>query len=228
LHEKLRSLDRSQSHIYGSRFLPCRAGRDRISPSFIVIFLVDSTVSTLVPWVLFWRPVLFMKPALAPPAIWTGTSSSSDSVDHHSYQPPLTPTFVAPRSAPKPPSVRRSSIRAFQTVFHRKQPKSDISGNFSVVQSVTHSKPASINSNDPHPLRPAMHPAPLPVVSNKEVHEEEDCPVCLEPLSFSFRLPGEKPHIVPECGHALHEVSILRCNTAALYGLCLYFLQRHY
>jgi hypothetical protein len=30
--------------------------------------------------------------------------------------------------------------------------------------------------------------------------------VCLEPLSFSFRLPGEKPHIVPECGHALHEV----------------------
>lgn len=33
----------------------------------------------------------------------------------------------------------------------------------------------------------------------------DTCPVCLEPLSFSFRLPGEKPHIVPECGHALHE-----------------------
>jgi hypothetical protein len=52
-----------------------------------------------------------------------------------------------------------------------------------------------------------MHVAPLPVVSNQENAEEEDeCPVCLEPLSFSFRLPGEKPHIVPECGHALHEV----------------------
>lgn len=33
----------------------------------------------------------------------------------------------------------------------------------------------------------------------------DTCPVCLEPLSFSFRLPGEKPHIVPECSHALHE-----------------------
>lgn len=42
---------------------------------------------------------------------------------------------------------------------------------------------------------------------------EQDCPVCLEPLSFSFRLPGEKPHIVPECGHALHEA----CFTA-VYG----------
>ncbi|KAH9976231.1 Pleckstrin homology domain-containing protein [Lactifluus volemus] len=49
--------------------------------------------------------------------------------------------------------------------------------------------------------------APLPVVSRRE------CPVCLEPLSFSFRLPGEKPHIVPECGHALHEA----CFTA-VYG----------
>ena len=50
------------------------------------------------------------------------------------------------------------------------------------------------------------HP-PLPVVSNRDATDgEEECPVCLEPLSFSFRLPGEKPHIVPECGHALHEV----------------------
>ncbi|TFK51889.1 hypothetical protein OE88DRAFT_1629238 [Heliocybe sulcata] len=60
-----------------------------------------------------------------------------------------------------------------------------------------------------------MVPAPLPVVSNHDNTEEEedDCPVCLEPLSFSFRLPGEKPHIVPECGHALHEA----CFTA-VYG----------
>jgi len=56
-----------------------------------------------------------------------------------------------------------------------------------------------------------MPPAPTPVVSHKD--EEQDCPVCLEPLSFSFRLPGEKPHIVPDCGHALHEA----CFTA-VYG----------
>lgn len=53
------------------------------------------------------------------------------------------------------------------------------------------------------------HP-PLPVVSTRDSPGAEDeCPVCLEPLSFSFRLPGEKPHLVPECGHALHEVC---CN----------------
>lgn len=57
-----------------------------------------------------------------------------------------------------------------------------------------------------HPFS-SMTPAPLPVVSNQLNEEDEACcPVCLEPLSFSFRLPGEKPHIVPECGHALHEV----------------------
>lgn len=181
-------------------------------PSFIVIFRVDFTVSTLVPWALFWRPILdlVMQPVLAPPAIWTGTRNSSE-LDHQSYQPPLTPTFVVPRTPPKPPSVtaRHSSIKAFHTVFHRKQPKPDISGNSSVqsVTVTTTTNPASTNDKDPRPPYPAMLPAPLPVVSNKEIHEEEDCPVCLEPLSFSFRLPGEKPHIVPECGHALHEVS---------------------
>ncbi|PWZ00395.1 hypothetical protein BCV70DRAFT_205881 [Testicularia cyperi] len=40
---------------------------------------------------------------------------------------------------------------------------------------------------------------------------EVDCPVCLEPLSY--RLAGEKPHVVPACGHALHNA----CFTA-IYG----------
>ncbi|TKY88645.1 hypothetical protein EX895_002276 [Sporisorium graminicola] len=40
---------------------------------------------------------------------------------------------------------------------------------------------------------------------------EVDCPVCLEPLSH--RLAGEKPHVVPLCGHALHNA----CFTA-IYG----------
>lgn len=56
----------------------------------------------------------------------------------------------------------------------------------------------------------------MPPGSHSNVRDDSDegeCPVCLEPLSFSFRLPGEKPHIVPECGHALHEA----CFTA-VYG----------
>lgn len=53
-----------------------------------------------------------------------------------------------------------------------------------------------------------MAPGPLPVVRNDpSADSDEDCIICGESLSFSFRLPGEKPHIVPECGHALHEVS---------------------
>lgn len=54
-----------------------------------------------------------------------------------------------------------------------------------------------------------MTPGPLPVVRNDVNGDiEEDCIICGESLSFSFRLPGEKPHIVPECGHALHEVCV--------------------
>ncbi|KZV66290.1 hypothetical protein PENSPDRAFT_689085 [Peniophora sp. CONT] len=76
-----------------------------------------------------------------------------------------------------------------------------------------HSSVSQQSNQGPHPFS-AMVSAPLPVVSNRREEDEEDeCPVCLEPLSFSFRLPGEKPHIVPECGHALHEA----CFTA-VYG----------
>jgi len=56
---------------------------------------------------------------------------------------------------------------------------------------------------------PSMVATPHQYNSSHDMDDEGECPVCLEPLSFSFRLPGEKPHIVPECGHALHEVSHL-------------------
>ena len=39
-----------------------------------------------------------------------------------------------------------------------------------------------------------------------EEAESPVCPSCLKPLSFSFRPLGEKPHIFPECNHALHKV----------------------
>jgi hypothetical protein len=41
--------------------------------------------------------------------------------------------------------------------------------------------------------------------------DDASCPVCLELLSF--RLAGEKPHVVPVCGHSLHHA----CFTA-VYG----------
>ncbi|CEH19417.1 CALCIUM-ACTIVATED CHLORIDE CHANNEL REGULATOR [Ceraceosorus bombacis] len=41
--------------------------------------------------------------------------------------------------------------------------------------------------------------------------EEASCPVCLELLSF--RLAGEKAHVVPTCGHALHHACF-----SAVYG----------
>jgi hypothetical protein len=54
----------------------------------------------------------------------------------------------------------------------------------------------------------AMHqPHQVTLVSEEDWRDDEDnCPVCCESLSFTYRLPGEKPHIVPECGHSLHEV----------------------
>jgi hypothetical protein len=50
---------------------------------------------------------------------------------------------------------------------------------------------------------------PLTVVSQEETpkQDETNCPICVESLDASFRLPGEKAHIVPECGHTIHEVS---------------------
>ena len=59
---------------------------------------------------------------------------------------------------------------------------------------------------------------PIPVVSSHSPQDDAtECPVCLEPLSFSFRLPGEKPHIVPECSHALHEVLIFFLSLLPIY-----------
>ena len=64
--------------------------------------------------------------------------------------------------------------------------------------------PSASSSTTIQPSR--MVSTPHQYSSSHDMDDEGECPVCLEPLSFSFRLPGEKPHIVPECGHALHEV----------------------
>lgn len=58
----------------------------------------------------------------------------------------------------------------------------------------------------PHPGYASEPAHPYGFMSSASVapdDEEETCPVCNEDLSL--RLEGEKPHIVPECGHRLRE-----------------------
>jgi hypothetical protein len=109
----------------------------------------------------------------------------------------------------RPPEPDRLTAPPFYSTTTNKadpRPSSDVSSR-SFVSSAHRSTPTLHTQDFPiHPFAAMAH-APLPVVSSHDsTEDEEDCPVCLEPLSFSFRLPGEKPHIVPECGHALHEV----------------------
>ncbi|KAJ3851410.1 Pleckstrin homology domain-containing protein [Lentinula lateritia] len=129
-------------------------------------------------------------------------------IDPHQAQADSNSLYLNPRSAPPlPPNSSKVSLRSLNSVF--RQPKINKAPSVFSVESAL-SLPDSVAS---HPYG-TMHIAPMPVVSNSDnADDEEDCPVCLEPLSFSFRLPGEKPHIVPECGHALHEA----CFTA-VYG----------
>lgn len=62
--------------------------------------------------------------------------------------------------------------------------------------------------NDNFKMPAAIAPAhQVALASPEDEQGDPDCPVCCESMSFTFRLPGEKPHVVPECGHALHEVS---------------------
>ncbi|KAJ6493516.1 Pleckstrin homology domain-containing protein [Mycena vitilis] len=134
---------------------------------------------------------------------WTPKSHRGAPSRSDHTQAPLSPAYTSPRKAPPPPAQPFS----LSAVFSRTRATSLRS----VYSTSTTTTTASDRSNHPYSV---MHVAPLPVVSNQEnPDDEEECPVCLEPLSFSFRLPGEKPHIVPECGHALHEA----CFTA-VYG----------
>lgn len=54
----------------------------------------------------------------------------------------------------------------------------------------------------------------LVVVSQEDTpgESENSCPVCVESLDASFRLPGEKAHVIPGCGHVLHEVRLSCCS----------------
>ncbi|KAI0642348.1 hypothetical protein C8Q79DRAFT_247500 [Trametes meyenii] len=144
-------------------------------------------------------------------------NSSSTPVRHqtelhqsNSHQLPPSSPLLTPRTA-APANRAQSFAASFRSVFHRSpQRATSASSLHSAYSGNSSNKAPSYSTADSASLHPyaAMVAAPLPVVSSHDASdEEEECPVCLEPLSSSFRLPGEKPHIVPECGHALHEVS---------------------
>ena len=134
---------------------------------------------------------------------------------HHNSAVSPSSSFAATTrlTAPKHTSFSASFRSVFNRAPHRAASNNSLNSAYTAANSTKSAPYASTPSSSDHvPQHPyaAMVAAPLPVVSSHAAaEEEEECPVCLEPLSFSFRLPGEKPHIVPECGHALHEVSLI-------------------
>ena len=122
-----------------------------------------------------------------------------------------TSRLLSPEPSSSRPTSTPTSFNLFNlTIRNKDLPRPSSAASTRSVYSATPTTPRPtiyIQDLHTHPFATMVH-APLPVVSSHDSsEEEEECPVCLEPLSFSFRLPGEKPHIVPECGHALHEVS---------------------
>jgi hypothetical protein len=143
-------------------------------------------------------------------------------------QPPF--PFLSSSRSPAPPSsftslhlIRSKDARPHSSAASFRSAYSAASGSHhSILRTNTHTP--ELHS---HPFASMVH-APLPVVSSHDSsEEEEECPVCLEPLSFSFRLPGEKPHIVPECGHALHEVCAFHLSLPSpVYGRLPHLVSR--
>lgn len=140
-----------------------------------------------------------------------GSRNQSSSESHH-HQTSNSHQLRQASSNSLPRPFRSSTLSAsFRAVFqpHRVSSSASLRSSQSASSSANASTHTASTRLSVHPYA-AMVAAPLPVVSSHDASDDEDeCPVCLEPLSFSFRLPGEKPHIVPECGHALHEVSSL-------------------
>ena len=143
---------------------------------------------------------------------YTSTSSSHPSTSLSSpsprptlrnspFQPPTSP-FISHQPPSTPTSFTGRAAAFFKHPLRARASATSLNSSLSATPSATHF-PDPPSSN--HPFA-TMVAAPVPVVSSHDAEDEKECPVCLEPLSFSFRLPGEKPHIVPDCGHALHEV----------------------
>ncbi|GAA6004341.1 hypothetical protein JCM10207_000676 [Rhodosporidiobolus poonsookiae] len=158
------------------------------------------------------------------------TSSSSFSGAHTSGFSPSSP---APRartrtgsaisnalSLPlrKSRSLRTSTSTSSRPSLHTPPPSPPF------TRSAPPSPPATRTDNDTeHTSRTFMSAA----ISDSPSADEETCPICLELLSL--RLAGEKPHVVPVCGHRLHhscfeavygDVNRAKAKTSGSLGLC--------
>ncbi|KAL7414666.1 hypothetical protein BDY24DRAFT_414377 [Mrakia frigida] len=54
------------------------------------------------------------------------------------------------------------------------------------------------------PAAMAAPPLALIVSSDSDEDETYKCPVCVERMGSDYRIQGEKPDVIPECGHAIH------------------------
>lgn len=48
---------------------------------------------------------------------------------------------------------------------------------------------------------------PRGIVST-EIEAEDLCPICVLDLSYEYKMAGEKANVMPQCGHAMHWVSL--------------------
>jgi hypothetical protein len=168
-----------------------------------------------------------------PSVAWsTGTSSSN-----HSYGSHLNPLLPPHRIGTVYEDVAAAQNchhlyhrpKDFSPPFHQQYPRAR-SGTLSSTSSTVATTKSSLSHHpfatlsppsvpttqivltahySPH-QRTMPHPAhQVNLVSQADMGEDDEtCPICVESLGFTFRLPGEKPHVVPECGHSLHEVRL--------------------
>lgn len=140
------------------------------------------------------------------PTIDRGTTERSERFATVSYgrsrrTSKLVHPFASPslRSASPPPFPSSQSLNTFHKYQQPERPSHRLAGSNSQTN-------LADSYRMPAPVFGPAHQVAL--VSAEDKNDDELCPVCVESLSFTFRLPGEKPHVVPECGHALHEVSL--------------------
>lgn len=109
----------------------------------------------------------------------TGQSTLSHSKSHGSLQGAMHGS-ARPSNPPALPSILGSGSGSTEAPYH--------------PYAAASLRKASQPNLPSHKSRSASH--------TREQEEDVNCPVCLE--SLSIRLQGEKPHVVPLCGHKLH------------------------
>ncbi|GAA5834480.1 hypothetical protein JCM9279_004328 [Rhodotorula babjevae] len=170
---------------------------------------------------------------LSPPAGSSSSPFKPRASSSAAADPPLERTGPPPPAltARAPPSFSASSASASATR------SLSISTTSSSSASTSRHPPPLLATPPPSPpatrtaaAAAARAPRAAPFMSASVLDDRQDedsCPICLELLSL--RLAGEKPHVVPVCGHRLHhscfeavygDVQRAKSKTAGSLGLC--------